>query len=179
MRDYLAADIIITATQSNAQLAIHRAIELIGKKSTSCPSMYIPLPLSYYYCHLWHHCWRNIVHSLFNVDGQYVWLQVYELQIDACCWRKVLVPWVPSFAFAHNSVNELPRHQSKPRVSCRGDVFWRVAFNSIVAFHRGIIHLLLKSEKEYLLCQCQRATTLFPSKFYFVLHLIMNHYLCS
>ena len=97
--------------------------------------------------------------------------------LDACCWRKILVPWVPSFAFAHISVNELPRHQSKPRVSCRGLrtwIFWRVAFNSIVAFHRGIIHLLPKSKKEYLLCQCQRATTLFRSKFYFVLHLIIE-----
>ena len=110
-------------------------------------------------------CWRNIYRALTSRSGWSSRLQLlnYQLHVlDACCWRKVLVPWVPSFAFAHNSVNELPRHQSKPRVSCRGDVFWRVAFNSIVAFHRGIIHLLPKSKKEYLLCQ-RATTTLFKA----------------
>ena len=50
-----------------------------------------------------------------------------------------------------------PKQATRQHRGLRTWIFWRVAFNSIVAFHRGIIHLLHKSKKEYLLCQ--RATT--------------------
>ena len=58
--------------------------------------------------------------------------------------------------------------------SLRTWIFWRVAFNSIVAFHRGIIHCCLNPRKNIFCVKVQRATTLFRSKFYLVLHLIIE-----